>query len=144
MNVGLTLPDIFFYLFRHDWPIKVTKQRLEYAFSNSQICPNFVGSDIACIEFWHFFCDPSKKYWSIVIEWCRKKKNLSIGIFVRVLSKEAVFEGWGPPRTPLRGSKNFLWYIPNLGGWAIVASKKKKFHQKFLDTLDMRLPSKAC
>ena len=50
VNVGLTLPDIFFYPFRHDWPIKVTKQRLEYAFSNSQICPNFVGPGIASIE----------------------------------------------------------------------------------------------
>ncbi len=143
MNVGLTLRDIFFYLFRNDWPLKVTKQRLEYAFSNSQICPNFVGSDIACIEFWHFFCDPSKKYWSIVIEWCRKKKNLSTEIFVRPLRKKAVlrfFEVWGAPRPSLRGSKIFVWYIPNLGGWAIVASKKKKFHQKFLVKLDMKLP----
>ena len=147
VNVGLTLLDIFFYLFRHDWPIKVTKRRLEYAFSNFQICPNFVGPDIASIEFPVFFYDPSKKYRSIVIEWHRKKKNLSVGIFVRPLRKKAVlrfFEVWGAPRPPLRGSKIFLWYIPNLGGWAIVASKKKKFHQKFLVKLDMKVPSKAC
>ena len=147
MNVDLTLPDIFFYPFRHDWPIKVTKWRLEYDFSNFQICPNFVGPDIASIEFPVFFYDPSKKYRSIVIEWCRKKKNLSSGIFVRALRKKAVLRFFGvrgAPRPPLRDSKFFLWYIPNLGAWAIVASKKKKFHRKFLVKLDMIIPKKAC
>ena len=85
VNVGLTLLDKFSYLFRHDGPKKVTKRRLEYAFSNFQICPNFVGPDITSIEFQLFFYDPSKKYRSIVIEWHRKKKNLSGGIFVRPL-----------------------------------------------------------
>ena len=82
-----------------------------------------------------------------MIEWRRKKKNLSGGIFVRPLGKKAVlgfFEVWGAPRPPLRGSKIFLWYIPNLGGWAIVASKKKKFPKKFLVRLDMKIPNKAC
>ena len=82
-----------------------------------------------------------------MIEWHRKKKNLSEGIFVRPLRKKAVlrfFEVWGAPRPALRASKIFFWYIPNLGGWAIVASKKKKFHQKFLVRLDMKFPKKAC
>ena len=51
VNVGLTLLDIFFYLFRHDWPIKVTKWRLEYAYSNYQIWTNFVSLDITSIEY---------------------------------------------------------------------------------------------
>ena len=147
VNMGLTLLDIFFYLLRHDWPIKVTKRRVEYAFSNFQICPNFVGPDIACIEFQRFFYDPSKKYRSIVIESCRKKKNLSEGIFVRPLRKKALlrfFEVRGAPTPPLRGSNFFLWYIPNLGAWAIVSSNKKKFHQKFLVRPDMIFPKKAC
>ena len=69
-----------------------------------------------------------------MIEWCRKKKNLSGGIFVRPLRKKAVlrfFEVWGAPRPALRASKFFLWYIPNLGGWANVANKKKKNSPKF-------------
>ena len=82
-----------------------------------------------------------------MIEWHRKKKNLSEGIFVRPLRKKAVlrfFEVWGAPRPALRASNFFLWYIPNLGGWAIVASKKKNFHKIFLVQLDMKLLSKAC
>ena len=147
VNMGLTLLDIFFYLLRHDWPIKVTKRRVEYAFSNFQICPNFVGPDIACIEFQRFFYDPSQKYRSIVIESRRKKKICPKG-FSWDLSEKRHF--WGflkfgvPPRPPLRGSNFFLWYIPNLGAWAIVSSNKKKFHQKFLVRPDMIFPKKAC
>ena len=54
-----------------------------------------------------------------MIEWRRKKKNLSAGIFVRPLRKKALLRFFGvrgAPRPPLRGSKIFLWYIPNLGG----------------------------
>ena len=72
--MGLTLPDIFFYLFRQNWPLKITTGRLEYADSNSQICPNFVGPDIASIEFQFFFMIPAKNIGQLWLNGAERKK----------------------------------------------------------------------
>ena len=65
----------------------------------------------------------------------QKAKNPSSGIFVRGLRREVIMgvSGLGgPPKPPLRGSGAQVWYIPNLGGWAILPSKKKKSPKIFV------------
>ena len=57
-----------FYLFRHDWPIKVTKWRLEYDFSNFQLCPNFVDAFLLYIERPHLGVDWFQKFTSFPVE----------------------------------------------------------------------------
>ena len=85
-----------------------------------------------------------------MIEWRRKKKNLSVGIFVRPLRKKAVFrffEVWGAPRPPcyelcslfLRQVILIFRFKKNLGKYLSILDNKLSFHQSEYFSVSIKL-----